>query len=91
MAKVKVFDAHSGREKMMEPRFAKILTGIKPQRYMTRDMKAAEPADIPVLTDEVELDSAGEAWNEELHVATKIRNVDGTWRKRPGAAKAAHE
>ena len=35
-----------------------------------------------------ETDSAGHAWNAELHVSTKAKNQDGTWKKRRGAGKA---
>lgn len=35
-----------------------------------------------------ETDSAGATWDEKLHVATKLKNGDGTWRKRPGARVA---
>ena len=33
----------------------------------------------------IELDSAGHAWNAELHASTKAKNQDGTWKKRRGA------
>ena len=36
-----------------------------------------------------ELDSAGHAWNPELHASTKAKNQDGTWKKRRGAAQVA--
>ena len=36
-----------------------------------------------------ELDSAGHAWNAELHASTKSKNADGTWKKRRGAAQVA--
>lgn len=32
-------------------------------------------------TDDV--DSAGAKWDENLHVSTKTKNADGTWRKKP--------
>ena len=34
-----------------------------------------------------ETDSAGHAWNAELHASTKAKNQDGTWKKRRGAAQ----
>lgn len=66
--------------------------------YLTRDMKA-EPAALPSMpappaheagSDKAveELDSAGDAWDELTHVSTKLKNADGTWRKRPGAKSA---
>ena len=45
--------------------------------YMTRDMVAAK----------IEVDAEGHPWDAELHAATRIKNKDGTWRKKPGAAK----
>lgn len=71
--------------------------------YQTRMLQAA-PISAPVLTspptlasdtnsdhssDAVELDSEGVAWDAATHVATKLKNADGTWRKRPGAKAAA--
>ena len=43
------------------------------------DANTDEPAE--------ELDSAGHAWNAELHARTKSKNGDGTWKKRRGAAQ----
>ena len=37
----------------------------------------------------IELDSAGQPWNAELHASTKSKNADGTWKKRRGAAQVA--
>lgn len=34
-----------------------------------------------------ETDSAGHAWNAELHASTKAKNQDGTWKKRRNAGK----
>ena len=42
--------------------------------------------ELPAPTAE-ELDSAGHAWNAELHASTKAKNQDGTWKKRRGAGK----
>ena len=33
----------------------------------------------------VDLDSDNTPWDAALHVASKLKNGDGTWRKRPGA------
>lgn len=38
-----------------------------------------------------ELDSAGHAWNAELHASTKAKNQDGTWKKRRGAGQNVAE
>ena len=43
--------------------------------------------EIPAPTAE-ELDSAGHAWNAELHASTKSKNADGTWKKRRGTGGA---
>lgn len=37
----------------------------------------------------VDLDSENMAWDEALHVSTKLKNADGTWRKKPGARAAS--
>lgn len=37
----------------------------------------------------VDLDSDNTPWDPALHVASKLKNGDGTWRKRPGAKSAA--
>lgn len=47
----------------------------------------APPAPMPPAP---ETDSAGATWDSALHVATKSKNSDGTWRKRPGS-KAEQE
>lgn len=54
---------------------------ITPKRlvYQTRAMVAA-PA--------VEVDSSGVEWHAALHASTKLKNSDGTWRKKPGRAAA---
>lgn len=98
MPKVKVFDSFKGKEVDMDSRHAAILSAVKPQRYRTRDMimerassKAAEFPEVTEVFSEQELDSAGEGWDQTLHLASKVKNADGTWRKRPGGAKVAHE
>jgi hypothetical protein len=82
--KVSVKDVKSGRVKSMSPRYAKILTQLGRATYLTRDMVA----DPTAAAGDAELDSAGQPWNEALHASTKIKNADGTWRKRPGAKAA---
>ena len=37
----------------------------------------------------VETDSENVAWDASMHVASKLKNVDGTWRKKPGARAAS--
>lgn len=51
------------------------------------EMLPAENVDGPAI----ELDSAGQPWNAELHASTKTKNADGTWKKRRSAAQAATE
>ena len=53
--------------------------------YQTRAMVAADPID-PV--EYAERDANGIEWNAELHTSTKLKNSDGTWRKKPGRAAA---
>lgn len=79
---VKTID-RNGVEKMMEERYAKILAKMGRLTYMTRDMVAAPVKEVEPSE---ELDSAGTPWNADLHVASKLQNKDGTWRKKPGAA-----
>lgn len=52
--------------------------------YLTRDMVASSRPSLPP----VQVDSAGDEWNAELHVATKLKNQNGTWRKKPTARVA---
>lgn len=95
---VKTID-RQGREKTMPERYAKILQKMGRLTYQTRDMvaepvraqkpvKVAEPETIEVAVTEPEFDSAGDAWTADLHVASKLKNQNGTWRKKPGAAAA---
>lgn len=49
--------------------------------YQTRMLQAQQPT---IVVEEV--DSEGKQWDASLHVATKIKNADGTWRKKPGRA-----
>lgn len=82
-------------------RDARILVAIGKASYQTRVMTAAPPtsapapspvpapAAAPVAPGGPDLDSAGVAWDEAVHVSTRLKNVDGTWRKRPGARTAS--
>jgi hypothetical protein len=78
MAKVD-FTYNNGRVRAMLPAHAEALQKMKYGTYMTRDM-VAERA-VPVA----EVDSEGQRWDETMHVASKAKNKDGTWRKKPGA------
>lgn len=46
--------------------------------YQTRALTAGS-ADV---------DSTGVEWDATLHTSTKLKNSDGTWRKKPGRAAA---
>lgn len=82
------FKFKNGMERKMMAIQADVLFKRGLGTYLTTDMghkpgviKAAEP----------ETDSAGEVWNPDFHVASKLKNQNGTWRKKPGAAAAAQE
>jgi hypothetical protein len=89
-----IFKYSKGGEREMSIRDAKILEKLKLGTYMTRDMRAGVPefpnAKVvkPEPVVDLELDSAGFAWDAELHAESRAKNKDGTWRKRPGGAKA---
>lgn len=79
----------NGRRKEVRDVVGKRLVAVRAARevvdaYMTRDM-ASQPKVQKVVA---EVDSAGQAWDENLHVASKLKNLNGTWRKKPGAAAA---
>lgn len=59
---------------------AKKLEAVGGMTYQTRALVAA-----PI---HVEVDSAGIAWDASLHTSTKLKNSDGTWRRKPGRAAA---
>lgn len=73
------FKFNNGKERNMPAVLADVLSRRGMREYLTRDMVASAR---PVLT-AVEVDSAGEEWNADLHVATKLKNQNGTWRKKP--------
>ncbi len=61
-----------------------VLQEVGGLNYQTRAMTAA-----PVQSESsVEVDSAGAQWDASLHTSTKLKNSDGTWRKKPGRAAA---
>lgn len=80
------FKFKNGKERQMPSVLADVLTRRGMGTYMTRDLVAARPS-VPA----VEVDSAGDEWNPDLHVASKLKNQNGTWRKKPGAAAHAAE
>ena len=49
------------------------------------DMKAAPDA---IIQSGVEVDSAGQPWNPEMHSSSRAKVADGTWKKKRGAGKA---
>jgi hypothetical protein len=77
------FTFKNGHVRVMNMLQAKTLTKLGHGTYQTRMMSAAPVVAVieePVLT--AELDSAGEPWDAEIHVATKLKNMNGTWRKK---------
>lgn len=50
--------------------------------YQTRALQAAPVREVA----SVEVDSVGIEWDASLHTSTKLKNSDGTWRKKPGRA-----
>lgn len=74
-------------------RDARILVAIRKASpfYETRVMTAAPVSPPAQKAQTVDLDSAGDEWDESLHVSTKLKNADGTWRRRPGAARTVAE
>lgn len=84
------FTFKNGYKRKMLTAAADILTKRGLGTYQTRDIahipevqKIKDASEI--FTPDEELDSAGESWNADLHVASKIKNQDGTWRKKRGA------
>jgi len=61
------------------------------------DVPAAAPAAVipppppPVADGAEELDSAGHAWNADIHASSKAKVADGTWRKRRGGPSETAE
>ena len=78
------FRFQNGKERKMSSVAADVLTRRGLGTYLTRDLVADRTPKAPPP----ELDSAGEPWNPEIHVASKLQNNNGTWRKKPGAAQA---
>lgn len=89
------FTFKNGYERKMLVAAADVLTKRGLGTYETRDMAnmpqvQKTPADASeIFTPDEELDSAGVSWDPSIHVASKLQNKDGTWRKKPGAA--SHE
>lgn len=92
-----IFKFQNGKERKMPTVLAEVLYRKGMGTYLTRDMVASRPTIQPLdsrsgnpISDEL-VDSAGDVWNPELHVASKLKNQNGTWRKKPGAAAHAAE
>lgn len=49
--------------------------------YQTRAMTAD-------MSPKAEVDANGHVWDAALHVSTRAKNADGTWRKKPGRSAA---
>jgi hypothetical protein len=90
MARVNFKFTKKGTERKMSEVMADILYRKGYGTYMTRDMVASRQAPA-VATSEPDVDSAGVQWSADLHVASKLKNQNGTWRKKPGAAAALAE
>lgn len=82
------FKFNNGMEKKMLVAAAEIFRKRRLGTYMTTDM-GHQP--VIIKAPAVEVDSAGQAWDEALHVASKLKNNNGTWRKKPGAASVVAE
>lgn len=94
------FKYTAGHTRKMLERDAKILSKLGKGSYLTRDLAAYRPVllqeamppeplqPVPEQEEEEDVDSVGDAWDEAIHVSTKLKNADGTWRKRPGAKSA---
>lgn len=86
------FTFKNGYERKMLVAAADVLTKRGLGTYETRDMAnmpqvQKNPADASeIFTPDVQLDSADVSWDANIHVASKLQNKDGTWRKKPGAA-----
>lgn len=57
-----------------------------PSKVGEKPVKAA-PADDGDAPETVDLDSAGQAWNEEIHAATKTKTSAGLWRMKVGVSR----
>lgn len=82
------FKFKNGMERKMMAIQADLLFKRGLGTYMTSDM-GHKPTIIKAPAAEV--DSTGDEWNPDLHVASKLKNQNGTWRKKPGASAAAQE
>lgn len=87
-----LIEFRNGRRKEVKDAAARYMIKIGTAKAVV-DYENRSMADKPKIqkAPEVlpELDSAGDAWNPELHTASKIQNNDGTWRKKPGARAAS--
>jgi hypothetical protein len=72
-----------GREKAMPEAHARLLAKLGKATYLTRDMVAA-PARQEATPANAEVDTNGAKWDAAIHTSTKLKNADGSWRKKPG-------
>lgn len=89
-------ELRNGKRKELKDARAKYLIHIGTAKavteYENRSMadkpqvvkSASDASEIFSLPEE--LDSAGHSWDPAIHVASKLQNKDGTWRKKPGAS-----
>lgn len=82
------FQFKNGTTRQMLPIQADVLAKRGLGTYLTRDMVADRTPPTIATTEGPELDSSGIAWDADLHVASRLKNNNGTWRKKPGAAAA---
>jgi hypothetical protein len=75
------------REYRVTPAQAKVLFNIGRATYITRDMNAQPVVNV----EQFDVDAFGVKWDESLHAASRVKNQDGSWRKRPGAKAEAKE
>lgn len=88
----------NGRRKVVNDKIGRALIKAKAAKEVTEDATFNRSmADKPMVTREVgaasteaiEVDAAGDEWNADIHAASKVKNQDGTWRKKPGARPAS--
>lgn len=71
------------------------ITDEEVANFLTRMVERGELATGEIMSDDgpadtgaPDVDSAGVAWNAEIHASSKARNADGTWRKKRGVTDA---
>jgi hypothetical protein len=95
--KVAIQETKSGKEKMVEPRFAKILVGLGKHTYMTRGMAAApaqvvhtKPADDLLGEPNADLDKMDLPALHALALSYELKLHPQTGEKKVRAAIIAH-